>query len=100
MPRDQASARGKTRNRAGVLSALLSFGRGTGGSGRAHDAAGGRKRVLPTHVRTEDDGAAAAGTFADRGGDIMIGCYDFCGHYEWTFAWLEREGGHELVRAY
>lgn len=22
----------------------------------------------------------------------MIGCYDFCGHYEWTFAWLEREG--------
>lgn len=30
----------------------------------------------------------------------MIGCYDFCGHYEWTFAWLERLGGHELVRAY
>lgn len=30
----------------------------------------------------------------------MIGVYDFCGHYEWTFAWLEREGGHELVRAY
>ncbi len=30
----------------------------------------------------------------------MIGCYDFCGHYEWTFGWLEREGGHELVRAY
>ena len=30
----------------------------------------------------------------------MIGCYDFCGHYEWTFAWLEREGGHALVRAY
>lgn len=30
----------------------------------------------------------------------MIGCYDFCGHYEWTFAWMEREGGHELVRAY
>ena len=23
----------------------------------------------------------------------MIGVYDFCGHYEWTFAWLEREGG-------
>ena len=22
----------------------------------------------------------------------MIGCYDFCAHYEWTFAWLEKEG--------
>jgi hypothetical protein len=30
----------------------------------------------------------------------MIGAYDFCGHYEWTFAWLEAQGGHELVRAY
>jgi len=30
----------------------------------------------------------------------MIGCYDFCGHYEWTFAWLERTGGHALVREY
>ncbi|HPA17627.1 MAG TPA: hypothetical protein PLU30_07750 [Verrucomicrobiae bacterium] len=30
----------------------------------------------------------------------MLGCYDFCGHYEWTFAWLHREGGHDLVRAY
>jgi len=30
----------------------------------------------------------------------MIGAYDFCGHYEWTFAWLEREGGLELVRDY
>lgn len=30
----------------------------------------------------------------------MIGCYDFCGHYEWTFGWLEREGGHALVREY
>ncbi len=30
----------------------------------------------------------------------MIGCYDFCGHYEWTFAWMDREGGHGLVRAY
>ncbi len=30
----------------------------------------------------------------------MIGCYDFCGHYEWTFAWLEREGGIDLVRDY
>lgn len=30
----------------------------------------------------------------------MIGCYDFCGHYEWTFEWLERTGGRELLRAY
>ena len=30
----------------------------------------------------------------------MMGCYDFCGHYEWTFDWLEREGGHALVRDY
>ena len=30
----------------------------------------------------------------------MIGCYDFCAHYEWTFAWLEREGGEALVRDY
>jgi hypothetical protein len=30
----------------------------------------------------------------------MIGCYDFCGHYEWTFAWLEREGGPALLRDY
>jgi hypothetical protein len=30
----------------------------------------------------------------------MIGSYDFCGHYEWTFAWLERTGGHALVRDY
>jgi hypothetical protein len=27
----------------------------------------------------------------------MIGCYDFCGHYEWTFEWLRQQGGHELV---
>lgn len=30
----------------------------------------------------------------------MIGCSDFCGHYEWTFAWLDGEGGIELVRRY
>lgn len=30
----------------------------------------------------------------------MIGCYDFCGHYEWTFGWLERVGGQQLVRDY
>ena len=30
----------------------------------------------------------------------MIGVYDFCGHYEWTFAWLEQHGGSELLRDY
>ena len=30
----------------------------------------------------------------------MIGCYDFCGHYEWTFDWLDKEQGIELVRDY
>ena len=30
----------------------------------------------------------------------MIGVYDFCGHYEWTFGWLGRQGGEELVAAY
>ena len=30
----------------------------------------------------------------------MLGCYDFCAHYEWTFEWLRREGGHPLVRRY
>jgi hypothetical protein len=30
----------------------------------------------------------------------MIGSYDFCGHYEWTFEWLRQQGGLELVRAY
>ncbi|HND62775.1 MAG TPA: hypothetical protein PLB90_14940 [Opitutaceae bacterium] len=30
----------------------------------------------------------------------MIGCYDFCGHYEWSFGWFERVGGHALVRDY
>ena len=30
----------------------------------------------------------------------MLGCYDFCGHYEWTFGWMEREGGHAFVLAY
>ncbi len=30
----------------------------------------------------------------------MIGCYDFCGNYEWTFEWLRQQGGHEVVRSY
>ena len=30
----------------------------------------------------------------------MMGSYDFCGYYEWTFDWLDREGGHDLVREY
>lgn len=30
----------------------------------------------------------------------MLGIYDFCGHYEWTFEWLRQEGGDALVRDY
>lgn len=30
----------------------------------------------------------------------MIGCYDFCGHYEWTFEWLREHGGESLVLAF
>lgn len=30
----------------------------------------------------------------------MIGVYDFCGHYEWTFAWLEKRGGEKLLREF
>lgn len=30
----------------------------------------------------------------------MIGVYDFCGHYEWTFEWLRQQGGDALVREY
>lgn len=30
----------------------------------------------------------------------MIGCYDFCGHYDWTFRWLRQEGGEKLLWRY
>ena len=30
----------------------------------------------------------------------MIGTYDFCAHYEWTFAWLEAAGGEQLLQEY
>ena len=30
----------------------------------------------------------------------MLGCYDFCGHYEWTFEWFRQRGGEALVREY
>ena len=30
----------------------------------------------------------------------MLGVYDFCGHYDWTFEWLRRTGGEPLVREY
>ncbi len=30
----------------------------------------------------------------------MLGVYDFCGHYEWTFQWLRQQGGDALVREY
>jgi len=30
----------------------------------------------------------------------MLGCYDFCGHYDWTFEWLQEQGGDTLLRDY
>jgi hypothetical protein len=30
----------------------------------------------------------------------MMGAYDFCGHYEWTFGWIERRGGQQAVLDY
>jgi hypothetical protein len=30
----------------------------------------------------------------------MIGVYDFCGQYDWTFEWLRQTGGEALVREY
>ena len=30
----------------------------------------------------------------------MLGVYDFCGHYDWTFEWLREQGGETLVRRY
>jgi len=30
----------------------------------------------------------------------MIGCYDYCGVYDWTFAWLEKERGPDFVVEY
>jgi len=30
----------------------------------------------------------------------MLGTYDFCGYYEWTFAWLDEKGGKQLVHEY
>ena len=30
----------------------------------------------------------------------MLGCYDFCGHYDWIFNWLKEQGGTELLYQY
>ncbi|MDD2709447.1 MAG: hypothetical protein PHV34_15785 [Verrucomicrobiae bacterium] len=30
----------------------------------------------------------------------MLGVYDFCGHYEWTFEWLRQRGGESLLQNY
>ena len=30
----------------------------------------------------------------------MLGCYDFCGHYDWIFRWLRERGGEELLCKY
>ena len=30
----------------------------------------------------------------------MLGCYDFNGHYDWTFEWFRKLGGETLVKRY
>jgi len=30
----------------------------------------------------------------------MLGCYDFNGHYDWTFEWFRKKGGEELTERY
>lgn len=30
----------------------------------------------------------------------MIGVYDFCGHYDWTFRWMQTMGGDVLLHEY
>jgi hypothetical protein len=30
----------------------------------------------------------------------MMGVYDFCGHYDWTFEWLRAQGGEVLLREF
>lgn len=30
----------------------------------------------------------------------MIGCYDFCAHYDWTFRWIRNSGGKTLLLRY
>ncbi len=30
----------------------------------------------------------------------MLGCYDFCGHYDWTFRWIRQRGGQEALLDY
>jgi len=30
----------------------------------------------------------------------VLGVYDFCGHYDWTFEWLRKRGGEPLVRQF
>ena len=71
-----------------LLPALLFHQRSDGRARRAHRARRGRQR----RVRADDSSRAIAATApqdldAHQGGR-MIGCYDFCGHYEWTFEWL------------
>src|SRR5881398_324381 len=100
MSRAQASARGRPRHRARILPALLLRRLRAGRGGGTHDAIARRQRLVPSYFRAARGGAAAPGDGGHRGGALMIGCYDFCGHYDWTFDWLERVGGPELVRDY
>jgi len=30
----------------------------------------------------------------------MLGCYDFIGHYDWSFEWFRKKGGEALAKRY
>src|SRR5947209_2742476 len=59
----------------------------------------GRQRKLRAALR-ETNARPLPAKHGGHRGSIMIGCYDFCGHYEWTFERLRQLGGDELVKAY
>src|SRR5690606_15033257 len=97
---DSSSPQHPASDRSGILSSLLLPGLRPRRRGGSRNARLRRQRQLPAHLRETGGESAAAGNVRDPGGHVMIGCYDFCGHYEWTFDWLERQGGRELVRDY
>src|SRR6478609_11042168 len=100
MSPNQAPAARRTGDRPRVLPALLLSRCGAGGGGRVDDATQRRQRELLPHFCPAGSEPCTAGSGSDQGGAPVIGCYDFCGHYEWTFDWLEQAGGKALLRAF
>src|SRR5205085_2394006 len=83
-----------------VLSALFLPRRCAGAGGGTDDAASRRQWRVLSHLRRGRESVTCPRPGRHRHRHTMIGCYDFCGHYEWTFAWLERTAGPGLLREY